>query len=138
PFWMALLTGFLFGFLFDKWSRVAAVLAMLAVVIYPWPIKQDASYEYQEHSIAEEWGINLGTAAGGSWVSTPDRRWTLDRAGFALVDRLKGEIAAGRITLATHVLHITHDVIVNRGFNRFSVFTGINDDPIVYEIPAQD
>lgn len=40
--------------------------------------------------------------------------------------------------MKTHVLHIAPDAIVWREFNRFSVFTGIDDDPIVQEIPASD
>jgi hypothetical protein len=40
--------------------------------------------------------------------------------------------------MKTHVLHIANDAIVWRQFNRFSVYTGIDDDPIVQEIPSSD
>jgi hypothetical protein len=57
---------------------------------------------------------------------------------LALVEVLQNERSAGRITMKTHILHIANDVIVWREFNRFSVFTGIDDDPIVQEIPPSD
>ena len=38
----------------------------------------------------------------------------------------------------THILHIARNANVIGDFNRFSVFTGINDDPILYDIPATD
>ena len=57
---------------------------------------------------------------------------------LALVEVLQDERKAGRITMKTHVLHIANDVIVWHQFNRFSVFTGIDDDPIVQEIPSSD
>ena len=38
----------------------------------------------------------------------------------------------------THILHLAHDATVMGDFNRFSVFTGINDDPILQYIPSTD
>jgi hypothetical protein len=119
-------------------GRPLVVFGLLTILIYPWYERFHADYDYNEHSIAENWGIDLSTAAGGFWVTTPDSRWTLDRAGFALVDFLRSEQAKGLITTQTHVLHLTHDVTPLGEFNRFSVFTGINDDPVVYYIPFTD
>ncbi len=119
-------------------TRPLVIFALLTLLIYPWYQRTNVSYDYDEHSIAEDWAINLATAAGGFWTGTPDSRWTLGPPGFALVDFLRGEQANGRITPATHILHLAHDVIVMGDLNRFSVFTGINDDPIVYDIPATD
>ena len=62
----------------------------------------------------------------------------MDSDDLALMDFLRREQAAGRITTATHVLHIARDAKVLGDFNHFSVFTGINDDPILYDIPATD
>jgi hypothetical protein len=59
-------------------------------------------------------------------------------ADFALVDYLRGEQALGHITTGTHILHIAHDATVMGDFNHFSVFTGINDDPVLYDIPGTD
>ena len=55
-----------------------------------------------------------------------------------LVDLLRQEQDAGRITMKTHILHLAQDVIVWHECNRFSVYTGIMDDPIVYDIPGSD
>jgi hypothetical protein len=138
PYFLVFAAALLFSLLGERGSRPVIVAALLAILIYPWTPRFNANYDYEEHSVAENWGIDLRTAAGGYWLSTPDRRWTMGPAEFALVACLKGEQAAGRITLKTHILHLAHDAIVWRDFNRFSVFTGINDDPVVYEIPPSD
>jgi hypothetical protein len=119
-------------------GRPLVVFGVLVLLIYPWYERFHVDYDYNEHSIAENWSIDLTTAAEGFWVTTPDSRWTLDSSGFALVDFLRDEQAKGRVTTQTHVLHLTHDVTPLGQFNRFSVFTGINDDPVVYEIPNAD
>jgi hypothetical protein len=41
-------------------------------------------------------------------------------------------VAAGRITMATHVLHVCQSISVWT-MQQFSVLTGINDDPIEYQ-----
>ena len=119
-------------------ANLVVVLALLTLLIYPWHPWQGVSYDYTAHSIAEEWGIGLGTARNGFWVGTHDSRWTMNEADFALVDFLRGEQAKGRITTRTHILHIAHDAHVMGDFNRYAVFTGIDDDPIVYDIPGSD
>jgi hypothetical protein len=48
---------------------------------------------------------------------------------------LRKEIASGRINTSTHILHIVRDLSPDESWLRFSVFTGIDDDPVVY-IPA--
>jgi len=111
---------------------------LLTILIYPWYLRFDVSDDYTEHSIAEEWGIDLDTAAGGFWFMTHNPRWTMGPADFALVDFLSKEQASGRVNTGTHILHIARNANVTGDFNRFSVFTGINDDPILYDIPATD
>jgi hypothetical protein len=119
-------------------ARYIAVAALLALVIYPWYPRLHVDDNYNEHSLAVEWGLELRTAANGFWIATHDSRWTMGAADFALVDFMRHEQASGRITTATHVLHVAHDAIVWRDFNRYAVFTGINDDPILYEILESD
>jgi hypothetical protein len=119
-------------------ARYIAVATLLALVIYPWYPRLHVDDNYNEHSLAVEWGLELRTAAAGFWIGTHDSRWTMGPADFALVDFMQHEQAAGRVTTATHVLHVAHDAIVWRDFNRYSVFTGIDDDPILYEILASD
>src|SRR5690242_7279748 len=86
-------------------QRPLVLLGLLSLLIYPWDERLHVDYDYNEHSISENWAIYLSTAAGGFWVTTPDSRWTLDNSGLALVDFLRSERARGRITVDTHILH---------------------------------
>ncbi len=119
-------------------SRYLVILAALVLLIYPWYPRFDVDDNYNEHSISDEWGVDLGTAANGYWFGTHDARWAMGPDDFALVDFLRNEQASGRITPRTHILHIAHDAIVWRDFNRYAVYTGIDDDPFVYEILSSD
>ncbi len=138
PYFLVFPAALPFANIINYGRRVLAVATLLAILIYPWNPRPTGNYDYEEHSLSENWGIDVGTAARGYWGSTPDPRWTMGPDELALVDVLQNERKAGRITMQTHVLHIAPDAIVWREFNRFSVFTGIDDDPIVQEIPASD
>jgi hypothetical protein len=140
PYFMVFPASIPFALLHQHWrkGRPLLLFGLLILLIYPWYERFHVDYDYNEHSIAENWGIDLSTASGGFWVTTGDSRWTLDSSGFALVDFLRDEQAKGRVTTQTHVLHLTHDVTPLGEFNRFAVFTGINDDPVVYDIPITD
>ncbi len=140
PYFLVFPAAIPFALLFDLGfrSRMIVVLALLTMLIYPWYPRFHVDYNFDEHSIAEEWGIDLGIAGGGFWSGTHDSRWTMGSADFALVDYLRGEQALGRITTGTHILHIAQDATVMGDFNHFSVFTGINDDPVLYDIPGTD
>jgi hypothetical protein len=140
PYFLVFPAAIPFALMCEKkpYYRAAIILALLTMLIYPWYPRFHTDYNYNEHSIAEEWGIGLSIAASGFWLGTHDSRWTMDSGDFALVQVLRTEQAHGRITTNTHILHIAHDAIVMGDFNRFSVFTGINDDPILYEIPGSD
>jgi len=130
-----------FAMVFNRGRRAMVVAVLLAILIYPWyprPNENYAYYDYEEHSIAEDWGIDLTTAANGYWVGTPDPRWMMGAREMYLVHVLQQEQDAGRITMKTHILHLAQDVIVWHECNRFSVYTGIMDDPIVYDIPGSD
>lgn len=83
-------------------------------------------------------GISFDTAARGYWGLTPDAHWMMGPNEMELVNLLDAEKDAGRITIKTHILHLAQDVIVWHEFNRFSVYTGIADDPMVYDIPGSD
>ncbi len=138
PYFLVFPAALPFAVIFHRGRRVLVIAAVLAILIYPWSPRPNGNYDYEEHSIAENWGIDIGTAARGYWGSTPDPKWTMGPNELALVDLLHEEQKAGRITMKTHILHIANDAIVWRQFNRFSVWTGIDDDPIVQEIPASD
>jgi hypothetical protein len=138
PYFMVFPAALPFALIFHRGRRALVIVAVLAILIYPWNPRPNGNYDYEEHSISENWGIDIGTAARGYWGSTPDPKWTMGPDELALVELLQKERKAGRITMKTHVLHIANDVIVWHAFNRFSVFTGIDDDPVVQEIPASD
>ena len=138
PYFLVFPAALPFAILFHLGRRVLVVAAVLAILIYPWNPRPNGNYDYEEHSVSENWGIDISTAGRGYWGSTPDPKWTMGPDELALVDVLQNERKAGRITMKTHVLHIANDAIVWRQFNRFSVYTGIDDDPIVQEIPASD
>lgn len=133
PYFMAVLAGLLLALAYEHLSGSLSLFALMALLIYPWMLDQHSEdTDSLQHSIAEQWAFNLNTAANGYFVGSPDSRWTLDSAGFALVDVLNREIEARRITFDTHILHLT-DTIDYWILLQYPVFTGINDDPIDYQ-----
>jgi hypothetical protein len=138
PFFLTFPAALPFAIVFNRGRRAMVLAALLAILTYPWNPRLNGNYDYEEHSIAENWGIDLNIAAHGYWFATPDPRWTMGAKEMELVSLLKQEKDAGRITMKTHILHLAQDVIVWHEFNRFSVYTGIADDPMVYDIPESD
>jgi hypothetical protein len=130
PFILIFPAGLLFALLHDRISRPLALFAVLTILMFPWTrVENSQDYDGNEHAISEQWAFNLGRAEIGYWVGTPDGRWTMGEDGFALVDRLRSEVSAGRITPVTHILHLTDDTTA-WGLAQVAVFTGIDDDPI--------
>jgi len=138
PFFLTFPVALQFATVFNRGRSAIVVVALMTILIYPWYPRPNGNYDYEEHSIAEDWAIDLRTAANGYWGGTPDSRWTMGAKEMALVYTLRQEQAAGRITMKTHILHLAQDAIVWHECNRFSVYTGIMDDPIVYNIPGSD
>jgi hypothetical protein len=129
PYFVALGGGLLFGWAYRRISAPLSFLVMMVLLIYPWHRVTSPLYsDSYQHSIPELWAFNLDTAAHGYWVGAEDARWVLGPDSMALVSLLDGEIQAGRITPATHVLHLTSDILYWR-LVQFPAFTGINDDP---------
>lgn len=130
PYFLTLPAGLLFGLAYDRWSRPATLFLLLTILIYPWhQISNPVDYDSVEHSVTEQWAFNLHTAAVGYWAGHADRRWTFGEPEMGLLKVLRSEIEAGRITTATHILHIC-DTISSWTLVQFPIFTGINDDPI--------
>ncbi|MGH7934074.1 MAG: hypothetical protein ACREQN_13055 [Candidatus Binataceae bacterium] len=133
PYFMTLPAGLLFALAYERWSRQATLFVLLTILIYPWyQIQHPVDYDSVEHSITEQWAFNLHTAASGYWAGHSDRRWTFGPPEMALLKVLDAELAAGRITAATHILHICQN-ISSWGLVQFPIFTGINDDPVEFE-----
>jgi hypothetical protein len=140
PFFLAMLAAIAWS-LFWRAGRGYAlffIVTLMMLLIYPWDERFSENYNYFEHSIAEEWGIDYGLAMHGFWIPTDDSRWTEGPDGMALIDFMRTEIDHRRITASTHVLHVAHDITVLGDFNRYSVFTGIDDDPVVYDVSPMD
>ena len=132
PYFLMLPAGFLFAIAYERWSKQATLFVLLTLLIYPWyQSKNPVDYDSLEHSITELWAFNLQTAAVGYWSGHADRRWTFGDAEWPLIKVLNNEITAGRITLNTHILHLT-DSISSWSLVQFSVLTGVNDDPLEY------
>jgi hypothetical protein len=122
-----------------EWLPQGAVAgALLALLILPFHRGGGIDFYTHEHSISENWKIDFSIASNGYWISTGDSRWTFDPAEAGSIETLHREVLAERITTRTHVLHLVHDVTPFTRWVRFSVFTGINDDPVVIEPKKQD
>ncbi|HKN01932.1 MAG TPA: hypothetical protein VJX23_15555 [Candidatus Binataceae bacterium] len=133
PYFLTLPAGFLFALAYVRWSRPATMFVLLTLLIYPWHQNtKPAYYDSVEHSVAEQWAFNLHTAAVGYWTDYADRRWTFTPWEMNLIKVLNAEVASGRITPATHILHICKSISV-WSMLQVPVLTGINDDPIEYQ-----
>ncbi|MGD0074162.1 MAG: hypothetical protein ABSD31_07445 [Candidatus Binataceae bacterium] len=135
PYFLLFPAGLLFALLYERWSKPATMFALLTILIYPWHQGQNADYDSDQHAVTEQWAFNLATAARGYWVGSADPRWTFGPAERELLHVLNQEIAAGRITTATHILHIAESTSPWI-FAHFSVFNGVNEDPIEFKPPS--
>ncbi|MBI3770608.1 MAG: hypothetical protein HY271_19230 [Deltaproteobacteria bacterium] len=129
PYVLIFPTACLFAWLYRSVSPRLAVFGLVALLFYPWKdVSQHPDPNYHQHSIAEAYAFELQLAKGGYWGATGHRRWAQSAAELELVDVLRAEIAAGRITLATHIVHLAPDILLYQDNVLFSVYTGINDD----------
>jgi hypothetical protein len=60
-----------------------------------------------EHRLSETLSIDLGWVETGYWQGYPDSRTLVDADEVDLINRLRQEIAAGRLTASTRVLHVS-------------------------------
>ena len=97
-------------------------------MIFPWSQNPNVDISYNEHPLAVEWARNLFTAKLGWWLNSPDHRWAQSQRELELSEALRTEIRAGRITPATHIVHVTPEAIIWKDVLLHSVFTGIDDD----------
>ena len=138
PFVMMFPAARLVAFGCDLLPEGAVVTALLALLFWPFFRAGGIDFYTHEHSIGENWKIDFSILSNGYWISTGNSRWTFGPAEGAAIEALHKELAAGRITARTHVLHLVHDVTPYAKWTRFSVFTGINDDPVVVVPKASD
>jgi len=83
---------------------VGIFLVAASLPIRPEPIER---LFLGEHRLSETLSIDLGWVATGYWRGYPDSRTLIDSDELELLDRLRQEIAAGRLTAGTRVLHVS-------------------------------
>lgn len=126
PYWLALAAGVGFAWFGRGRARLATVLLVATLVIYPIKyVKEPLDYDGQQLSLAETWGFHLANAARGYHSGLPDRRWVVDERWRAVGDALFAEVAAGRIAYDTHVVLVTPGVNNVEG----ALWTGVSMDP---------
>jgi len=133
PYVLVFPTACLFAFLAERVSRRLATYALLALLLLPWKDFGDHPDDpnYHQHSIVEAWGYQLELAKCGYWGATGNRRWAQSQAELALAQVLRDEVAAGRITVDTHVVQVGPYIILYQDNVVFSVYTGIDSDGYV-------
>jgi hypothetical protein len=85
---------------------VGIFLLAAALPIRTEPITTEFLGEYR---FSEVLSVELGHAETGYWRGYPDTRTLIDGEQAQLLDRLRNEIVAGRLTATTQVLHVAFD-----------------------------
>jgi len=111
--------------------EAATVLVVLLLLFLPWKDNTHGNFVSHQMAISEWWAEAIGTTKGGYWWNANDPRWAQTEAERALNDLVRDEIAAGRITAATHIVHLTPHTLMGKNVVLFSLFTGVDDDPYV-------
>jgi hypothetical protein len=135
PFFLIFPAARLLSLIANYIPKAAIATALIVLLLFPDATKRNIDYYNREHSISENWMIDYSILSNGYWTNTDDRRWTWAPRQEAVLQVLSNEIAKARINTSTHVLHVVRDVNPDDAWLRFSVFSGIDDDPIV-SIPA--
>ncbi|MCC6766052.1 MAG: hypothetical protein IT293_15450 [Deltaproteobacteria bacterium] len=116
----------------ERVSLRLATYAVLAILLIPWKDSHEhPDPNYHQHAIVEAWGYQLELAKCGYWGATGHRRWAQSPAELALADVLRAEVAAGRITLDTHVVQLGPYILLYQDNVVFALYTGINSDGYV-------
>jgi hypothetical protein len=106
-------------------GRLALIATFLAVVLIPiGAIRADSSQASQ--SVAAVLGHHLQAAEAGYWQGYPDVRLVVDSTGDEVLEFLRTEIAAGRITAETQLLHVAASYQESASLP-IGVFTGIEE-----------
>ncbi len=86
--------------------RLGAVAAWLVIAAVPLRLEPIGPLHVGERHLAENLAIQLRYAADGFWTGYPDSRWVIDDAQRQVLAVIRREIADGRITAATRLLHV--------------------------------
>lgn len=134
-------TAYLAAWCYQHVSRRATLLLVLLILFVPWRDRLDpnmppegvADPNYHQHSISEAWAYQLETGKRGYWGASGDRRWAQTPAELELAQLIRDEIAAGRITMDTHIVHIGPKILLYADNLLFPVYTGVNGDTFPHE-----
>lgn len=86
--------------------RAGVVAVFLMAAALPLRLEPIEALLLGEHRISETLSIDLRAAERGFWEGYPDSRTIITPAQAELVERLLGEVAAGRLRSTTPVLHV--------------------------------
>jgi hypothetical protein len=89
-----------------EWVRLAAVGLFLVFAALPLRAAPIDALHLGEHRMSETLSIDMRFAETGFWVGYPDSRTVITPVQHELVDRLREEVTAGRLTSTTPVLHV--------------------------------
>ncbi len=131
PWALVFPAAYLFAYLARPLREGATVLVLLLLLFVPWKDNTQGNFVSHQMAISEWWAHAIGTAKGGYWWNAGEPRWAQTEAERALNDLVRAEIAAGRITAATHIVHLTPHTLMGKNVVLFSLFTGVDDDPYV-------
>lgn len=87
--------------------RLAVAAAWLVVAALPLRPEPIGALHVGERHLAENVAIQLRYAQSGFWTGYGDSRWVLDPSQREVVAAIRSEIAAGRITATTQLLHVS-------------------------------
>ncbi len=134
PFMLLWPTAMLVRRLVDAVGLRIPLYATVALVAFPWLCRtQVCDPNLASHSLVQQWAHSVEFSKSGYWASMGDRRWAQSPAQFKLRDILLDEVAAGRITPATHIAQLEPYVILYQDTVLFTVYTGINGDTYVQD-----
>ena len=128
PYFLIFPAAAAFYLVYNHVSKVFSIALLLTLVVFPFSQHPNLDIMYIEHSLAQEWADDMQIAKQGWWGDTRDTRWAQSPAELELSKVLLEEIRSGRITTATHIVHVSPNSIMWQDVLLFSMYTGIEDD----------
>jgi len=111
------------GRLQQAWS-VAPLAFWLLIAAVPLRLEPINGFHVGERHLSENLAIQLRYAGTGYWIGYPDTRYVVDDGQRRVLAAIRREIAAGRITATTHLLHVAR-TYQQWGAIPVGVFTGV-------------
>lgn len=112
PIFLAVLAAFALHALWTSPNfglRLRTVMVAIFLIAASLPVRAEPIERLflGEHRLSETLSIELGYVETGYWQGYPDWRALIDHDERDLLNRLREEIAAGRLTATTRVLHVS-------------------------------